>query len=632
MHDMENTIPELSTPDMLNGRSLNISEEKRRQLKAIFPEVFTEGEIDFDRLKAVLGELTTDGKEHYALTWAGKYDAFREIQKQTTATLIPDREKSIDFDATGNIFIEGENLEALRVLQKSYYGKVKMIYIDPPYNTGNDSFIYPDDFAERLDEYRKRTGITDEEGFLNKQDLWKKNTKENGQFHSVWLSMLYPRLYLARNLLRDDGVIFVSIDDNEVANLRLLMNEVFGEENFISSIVWHSKYTTANDAKYVSKQHEHILFYAKSINDFEIGLLDRTEDMDRAYKDWDNDPRGPWKATPLHAKSGSKTYSLTFPNGITWTTPQGRYPRYAESKLMELYNDNRIDFGRDGKGIPSVKSFLSEVKQGKTVGSIWSYNEVGSSHQANEQLAGSLGKGMFDNPKPLNLIKTCLKVANTQGDSIILDFFAGSGTTAQAVLDLNREDGGNRKFICVQLPEPTDEKSEARKAGYDTIADISRARIRKVIEKMNQENAGKLDLEKPGDLGFRSYRLAPSNFKLWRGTLDNAELDSLLLEFQDAHKEGADAENMLTELLLKAGFPLTAPVERLAVGGGTVWNVDNGKMVVLLERIDDAIRDYLLETKPAHVVCLDTVFEDNDQLLTNLGLQLREAGVELTVV
>ncbi|KFD41902.1 hypothetical protein HY02_10055 [Peptococcaceae bacterium SCADC1_2_3] len=335
-----------------------------------------------------------------------------------------------------NLIIRGNNLLALHSLKKRFAGKIKLIYIDPPYNTGNDSFTYNNSFN-----------------------------------HSSWLSFMKNRLEIAKQLLRDDGAIFISIDENEHAYLRILCDEVFGRDNFITSLVWHSKYTTSNDAKYVSTQHENIIFFAKNKNNFNIGLLDRTDKMNNAYKNLDNDPRGPWKATPLHAKSGTEKgkYQFLFKNGVKWIAPQGRYPRFSQETLRKMDEENRIYFGKDEKATPNAKTFLSEVKQGKVVGSVWSFDEVGSTHKANEELAELFGKGVFDNPKVIGLIKQVLKVGNTK-DAIILDFFAGSGTTAHAVLELNKEDGGNRQFIlCEQM---------------HYVDTVTKERVKKVIEKL----------------------------------------------------------------------------------------------------------------------------------------------------
>jgi len=618
--------------EAIDGRSLNITDDRICQLRQLFPEVFTEGEIDYTRLRMVLGDVVADGRDRYGLSWTGRQEAFREIQKQTTCTLLPDREKSIDFDTTENVFIEGENLEVLRVLQKSYYTRVKMIYIDPPYNTGNDHFIYPDDFSERLEEYQKRAGIKDEEGYVNKQDLWRKNTRENGHFHSVWLSMMYPRLFLARNLLRDDGVIFVSIDDTEVANLRLLMDEVFGEENFVGQFIWKSRRSEDTRAlNGLSTDHEYVLCYGK-VQD--ARLRGSEKDLGK-FSNPDNDPRGPWRSADLTGlatkdRRPNLHYDLVDPStDMIYKCPDKGW-RYDATTMASKVAEGRILFPASMEGRPRHKLFLNEMSSlFKNVSSV--ITDIATADGTRE-INELMGPAIFTFPKPTDLIQLFIQQAANDDGSIILDFFAGSGATAHAVLELNKEDGGTRKFICVQIPEPTEEKSEARKAGYETIADISRARIRKVIEKLNEEEEGKLELETPGDRGFRSYTLAPSNFKTWRALLDGGNVDDLLLEFRDAHKAEAEAGNMVTELLLKAGLPLTTPVEAVAVSAGTVYNVENGRLVIVLEVMDDAVRDWIISTAPQHVVCLDTVFADNDQLLTNLKLQLTEAGIELTVI
>lgn len=395
-------------------------DEKRHEI--FFNEILAQDEID----KLLAPKVLTGWKRY---TVDGAETGFKPV--------------SAERDANGiireNFIIKGNNLLALHCLKQQFQNKIKLIYIDPPYNTGNDSFGYNDSFN-----------------------------------HSTWLTFMKNRLEVARELLREDGVIFVSCDDNEQAYLKVLMDEIFGRENFIANIIWHSKYTTSNDAKYVSTQHENIIFFSKDKANFNIGLLGRTQEMDNSYKNPDNDPRGNWKATPLHAKSGTEKgkYKFIFQNGIQWEAPQGRYPRFSTETLKRMDKENRIYFGKDGKATPNAKTFLSEVKQGKTVGSVWTFDKVGSTHKANEELAGLLGKGKFENPKSVNLIKEILKVGNTK-NQIILDFFAGSGTTAQAVLELNKEDGGNRKFILVEQ--------------MDYVEKITVERVKKVIENLAKE-------------------------------------------------------------------------------------------------------------------------------------------------
>ena len=458
------------------------NKERLQQLKALMPDLFTnEGKLNSKELQKLIDPDSINEVERYEFRWFGKSQSKREAFTPTDATLVFDKDRSINPTETENIIIEGENLQVLKLLSKGYRDKIKCIYIDPPYNTGKD-FVYSDSWKQDRKEYWE-----DEEVLENglKVDT---NADTDGRYHSNWLNMMYSRLLIARQLLRDDGVIFISIDDNEVHHLRKLCDEVFGEENFLSEVVWHSKYTTSNDAKYLSSQHEYVIIYSKSKDTFDVGLLDRTEKMDAAYKNPDGDEKGRWKATPLHAKSGSDSgiYEITFPNGIKWTSPKGAYPRYAKDKLLDFYNEKRLHF--NSKGGIDKKTYLSEVKKGKTVGTIWNYKEVGSSHQANEEIASLLGKGIFDNPKSIRLLQNCLKVANGT-ESIILDFFGGSGTTAQAVTELNQSDGGNRKYILVQLPEATDPKSEAHKAGYKKISDITIERNKRVIDKILQEKA-----------------------------------------------------------------------------------------------------------------------------------------------
>ena len=610
----------------MDGKSLNLTAEKLAQLRDLFPEVFSEGKVDFARLKDILGENVVFPNEHYELSWAGKAEARKEIQKQTTNTLIADKEGSIDFENAQNLFIEGENLEVLRILQKSYFGKVKMIYIDPPYNTGNDSFVYPDDYAERLDEYKKRTGITDEEGYLNKQDLWRKNTRENGQFHSVWLSMMYPRLYLARNLLREDGVIFVSIDDNEVHNLRLAMNEIFGEDNFIANIVWRRTVSKAVSGKGIAVTHDHILCYGKS-EKAEINKLP-VED-EKGYKNPDDDPRGVYKLQKLERTlEGARptmTFTITSPDGISTTKTWGVNPAHYQ----ELLDDNRISFSKSG--MPYYKQFLSEY-QGSLPDTWWD-KSGGYNQDATKELKALFdGLDVFNTPKPTALIKIFLTLATNPND-LILDFFAGSASVAHAVLDLNEQDSTARKFICIQMPEKFDEGSEAYNSGFHTIADFSKARITKVIEKLQKARAEQLALEsKPQILGFRSFKIAPSNFKNWRGDAEGEELLKQLDFLKQSEKDGSLHENMLMELLLKAGLSLTSKVETLKAGKAEAYLVEDGRLFLFFGGYDKRIKELIHEKAPQRVVCLDSAFKGKDEDISNFKLELKEAGIELSIL
>jgi adenine-specific DNA-methyltransferase len=438
---------------------------------------------------------------------------------------------------------------------------------------------------------------------------------------------MYPRLYLANNLLKDDGVIFVSIDDHEVHNLRKIMDDIFGEENFVGEIIWHSKYTVANDTKYLSQQHEYILSYAKNKDAIEKLRLPRTEEMDARYTNPDNDERGSWKATPLHAKSGNgESYIYTFKNGVKWKAPQGRYPRFSTETLKKLDEDNRLWFGKDNKTTPSVKTYLNELADERVSGDLWSYIEVGHTHFSNEELAKLMGKGIFDNPKPTKLIKKMMQLS-TNSQDIILDFFAGSGTTAHAILDLNK-DNGNRKFICVQLPEKTDEKSEAFKAGYKTIAEIAKERIKRVIKKIKEENPKEANNM---DLGFKVFKLAKSNYKIWEDYegKDEKELLKQLELFQSPLIAGYKKIDLIYEILIKEGYDLNSKIEEVKkIKTNKVFRVGNGERffyVCLDEKIKaQTIKDLKLD-KETMFVCLDDSLDDNQK--TNLSLRINLRSV-----
>ena len=415
------------------------------------------------------------------LVWAGKESALNSIHKLSTKKLVLKKTTSLNLHKTKHMFIEGDNLESLKVLLKQYKNKIKTIYIDPPYNT-------------------------------LKNRLYVDNFRSDGNSHLGWLSMIYPRLYLARELLHEEGVIFISIGMNESHHLRIVMDDLFGEENLVSEVVWHSKYTTANDKKFISTQHEYIMIYAKNISKTNFNLLPRTEKADRAYKNPDNDPRGKWKPTPLHAKSGRNNIKFKFTNirkfngkkisSFVWSAPKGRYPRYNINTLKKMESEGRITCGRNGTGVPNAKTFLNEVKKGIIAGSLWKYEDVGHTHGANEELSDLIGKGIFDNPKPIKLIKRILRLStNPKSHDVVLDFFAGSGTTAHAVLDLNKEDNGNRKFICVQ------ENIIIDRDNYHTIADAAKDRIKKAIKLINKENkTNKTSM----DCGFKNFILKNS--------------------------------------------------------------------------------------------------------------------------
>lgn len=616
-------------------QSEDILARRLEELRRCFPEAFVEGKVDFERLRAALGDIVDDGPERYTFSWAGRRDALRLLQMPTRATLLPCPEQSIDWDTTQNVFIEGENLETLKLLLRPYYGRVKMIYIDPPYNTGND-FIYRDDYRDSLGAYLQMTGQRDEAG-----NLLTSNPETSGRYHSAWLTMMYPRLFLARQLLREDGVIFVSIDDHEVHNLRMIMNEVFGEENFIACVVWQNLDTIKNDAKYFSNNHEYLLVYGRLKDFITLRGVPKPEKHRLVYRNRDNDPHGPYLLTPLHAKSGtaSARYTIRLSNGQEWTPPPGTYPRFSAETLRRLDAEGRLFLDPEGRRVPQKKTFLREVGKRMPATTFWDYGGYGSTRQSNAELKALLGGGMFDNPKPAKLLRIVADlVLDTNGRDITLDFFAGSCTTAQAVLELNREDGGNRRFIMVQLPEPTPEGSAAREAGFETIAEIGKERIRRVIARLKEQNQSKLDLpnrETPEDLGFRIYKLASSNYRSWSGVEaegDEPPAPETYVEqmemFTDALADGWTPETVITEVALKeAGFGLNYTTEtEEGLQEQTVYRItdpDRGQLFYLC--LEDTVR---LEALKPLGLDRDTLFVCrasalDDETAANLALQCR---------
>lgn len=644
----------------MDGKSLNITEEKLSRLKEITPEAFTENKIDWEKLKAALGEDIEFKNERYVLNWAGKSDAFRVLQSPSTATLVPRREESVNFDKTENIFIEGENLEVLKVLQKSYFGEIKMIYIDPPYNTGNDNFIYPDKFSETREEYLNRIGDKDETGFMTREGLFRKNSKDNGHYHSNWLSMMYPRLFLARNLLRDDGVIFVSIDDNEVHNLRLLMNEVFGEENFLTQIIVRAN-SRGQTYKQIAKTHEYILIYTRNF-DSELYELEKDEfSNDLNMKD-DISSYNLRELRNRNPKFGKHNRpNLYYPIYVNPNAfdQDGHYPVSTEkteefsSDILPLNSEGKESCWRWGKiklleniSDVTLKSNIVAKKKGdgkygifekyrKTTykpKSIWEDNSFLTETGTMELRELGIER-LFDFPKPVSLVKQCIKLStNNEDDDIILDFFAGSCTTTHAVLSLNKEDGGSRKFICVQLPEKCDDNSEAYKAGYKTIAEIGKERIRRVIKKIKGEQDGRLDLDgsaEKQDLGFKVFKLQESNFKVWRSKIETEEeLVEQLQQHLEPLDEKAKTEDVLYELLLKSGVPLTAKIENK----NGYFLVNDNEIALMLKKVDDKIIKKVIAENPRKVITLDRLFKNNDQLKTNTALQMKDAGIEFKAV
>jgi adenine-specific DNA-methyltransferase len=627
----------LKRETIMNGKSLNITEEKLNKLKDIIPEAFTENKVDWEKLKASLGDNIEFKNERYVLNWAGKSDSFRILQSPTTATLVPDRNESVDFESTENIFIEGENLEVLKVLQKSYFGKIKMIYIDPPYNTGNDNFIYPDKFSETKEEYLSRIGDKDESGYMTREGLFRKNSKDSGHYHSNWLSMMYPRLFLARNLLKDDGVIFVSIDDNEVHNLRMIMNEVFGEENFVGQLVWKNKYGAGAKTKGFIEVHEYILCYSKTeIYDVESELsveqIDKYNNIDEKHS-----IRGGFVTQPLMTNSLDDRHNLQYEIEYKGDTIKPRKQWvWEKERLLEAIKNDEVVIKKMKSGLYSVRAkvYLKDecgnIRKGKPISLLnGPFNQNGT-----KELTELIGEEMFTFPKPSELLQYLFGFSvNNQDDKngLYLDFFAGSATTAHAVMDLNNEDNGSRKFICVQLPEKTDEKSEAYKAGYKTIAEIGKERIRRVIKKIKEEQSGKLELDgkENQDLGFKVFKLQDSNFKIWRSKIENEE--QLLEQLQDHLEpldENAKTEDVLYELLLKSGIPLTEKIEKK----NGIYLINGNEIALLLEKMNEKLIKEVIELKPWKFITLDRLFNNNDQLKTNTALQMKDAEIEFKVV
>lgn len=592
------------------AKSLDITQQNIEQLRQIFPDVFSENKIDFEALKAVLGAEVDDSEERYNFTWNGKTKARQLAQTPSTGTLRPCIEESVNWNTTENLFIEGDNLEVLKVLQRSYHKKVDLIYIDPPYNTGKD-FIYPDNFKDNVKNYLQITGQIDSGGKAISSE-----TEKSGRYHTNWLNMMYPRLKLARNLLSDDGVIFISIDDTEQSNLKSICDEIFGEDNFINNIIWQKKYSPSNDAKWLSDNHDFILCYAKNKSIWRPNLLPRTDKQDSAYTNRDDDPRGPWKAGDLSVKtySASNDYDITTPSGRIVSPPASSCWRVSSSKFDEMVADNRIWFGEAGNNVPAIKRFLSEVKQGITPLTLWTYQEVGHNQTAKQELKSlfSETKDIFDTPKPVSLIKRILQIGS-KNDSIVLDFFAGSGTTAQAVIEKNIEDKGDRKFILVQIPEETGKKD------FKTISDFTQERINRVCKNNSIQPT-------------RIFKLDETNIRPWDADFDN--LESVLRQATESIKGDRSNEDVLYEILLKYGIELTVPIETEVVNGKQVFVVGAGALIVCL---DDGITSEVVEgiaklkdeldPETTQVVFKDAGFADSN-VKTNAIQILKQAGID----
>lgn len=617
--------------ETLKMHSLDGVQRNIELIGKLFPNAITEVKrngkvehaIDFDVLRQELSDSIVEGREErYQFTWPDKKKAMLAANAPITATLRPVVADSVGKDGTPggfdseNLYIEGDNLEVLKLLQETYLGKVKMIYIDPPYNTGND-FVYEDDFAQSTEDYMGNSGQYDEEG-----NRMVTNTESNGRFHTDWLNMIYPRLKIAKDLLAEDGVIFISIDDGEAANLLKVCNDIFGESNFVADLIWQKKFSRSNDATYFSTMHDHILCYCKSNimqneNGWRIGLLPRDGEIPNGYANPDNDPRGVWTSVILSAKSGSDSllYEIQTPSGRKVLPPSGRYWSCSKDTFEKWKADGRIWFGSNGDGTPRKKTFLSEVQQGLRPNTILFQDSVGNNQEAKQETKALFnGYGVFDGPKPVRLLNVLLKIANTKDDSIILDFFSGSATTAHAVMKLNAEDGGHRKFIMVQLPEKTDEKSEAYKAGYKNICEIGKERIRRAGRKI-KEDAG---LTAPADLdiGFRCLRLDESNMKPVYYTPEEISQQDMF-SLVDNVKSDRTPEDLLFQVMLDLGVLLSSPIEMKEIAGKKVFNVADGFLLACFDHdVTDETVKAIAQMKPYYAVFRDSSMA-NDSVATN---------------
>jgi adenine-specific DNA-methyltransferase len=602
--------------DKLAMRTSSITERNYAAIAALFPNAITETvdengvvvrAIDKNVLAQEINAHVVDGgEERYQFTWPDKRKSILLANAPIAAALRPCREESVDFDATENLYIEGDNLDVLKLLRETYLNRVKMIYIDPPYNTGHD-FVYEDDFTEDASEFLRRDGQYDEQGNRLSQNL-----DSNGRFHTDWLNMLYPRLRIARDLLTEDGVITISIDDNEIDNLKKLCNEIFGAGNFVACIVWQKIHSTKNDAKYFSENHEYLLVYARNIDFISIGLLERTEAMNERYKNPDNDTRGPWQSGDLVA-SGERSnghYPVVSPKtGTEFDVPQGKHWVYSEENMRQLIEDNRVWFGADGTAFPRKKRFLSEVQEGRKANTLWLSEEVGHNQSATREVIQLFdGEKLFDFPKPVEYLKRCISLI-TAGNDIILDFFSGSATTAHAVMQLNAEDSDKRKFIMVQLPEVTGEGSEAVKAGFATICEIGKERIRRAGVKIKVDSP--LTTESL-DIGFRVLKLDSTNMKdVYYTPEQYANMQFSLEGFADNIKENRSDEDLLFQVMLDLGIPLSAKISR----NDEVFSVNDNYLIACFGHVDTTLITEIARKKPDYAVFRDSSFSSDSAMV-----------------
>ena len=600
--------------DKIDGFSLDLEKQNINKIKELFPEAVEEGKINFEMLRAMLGDEVDDSREKYQFTWNGKAKSIKLAQTPSSATLRPCKEKSKDWDTTENLYIEGDNLEVLKQLQKTYYGKIKMIYIDPPYNTGND-FVYHDNFSNSMENYKEQTN-----------QVSSSNPESNGRYHTDWLNMMYPRILLARSLLRDDGVIFISIDDTEQDNLKKICDEIFSSTNFIANIIWKRKRGRDNSAKWFSKAHEYCLVYAKNKMLYNTGYLELDEETKKAYKNPDNDPRGDYRMLGCWARGtqGGVRYDFTTKDGQYF---KERLWLFSKENLEKLDKEDKLIIRGDNI---YRKMFIYENK-GKIPETLW--DDVSNAANASDEIKKLFNGIVFDTPKPTPYIKRMIQLSTNNSD-IILDFFSGSATTANAVFTLNREDKGNRKFIMVQLPELCSEKSQAYKAGYKNICEIGEERIRRAGEQIKSEwekehpSNGLFGSEEQftTDIGFKVFKLDSTNINEWD---PNMKLDEkeLAMRLGEVFKEGRSKEDILYEIMLKYGV-FDKQVEEINVNGKTMYRVGKRYMIVCL---DDQITSddvkAIGELSPKTVIFNEAGFRnDNDKI--NAIYNLKQCGVE----
>lgn len=592
----------------------DLTSENIDKIAALFPNCITEMQdengklkrgINFEMLRQMLSPDVVDGDECYEFTWVGKKASIVEANKPIRKTLRPCPEESKDWGTTENLYIEGDNLEVLKLLQEAYLGKVKMIYIDPPYNTGND-FIYADDFMRTQEEENEQMGMYDED-----DNRLFKNTDTNGRFHSDWCSMIYSRLLLSRNLLTEDGVIFISIDDNEQENLKKCCDEVFGAQNFVAQLIWERAYAPKNDARFISNSHDYVLMYARDITKFVIGRLPRTEEANARYQNPDNDPRGVWKPSDMSVKTYNAAcdYPITTPSGRVIEPPAGRCWRLSKNAFLERLQDNRIYFGADGNSVPCIKRFLTELKyDGMAPTSIMFYKDVGHSQEGAKEVTKLLDAGAFDGPKPVRLLIRLLTLANLKEDSIVLDFFSGSATTAHAVMEMNALKESRIKYVMVQLPEICDENGTAYKAGYKTICEIGKERIRRAGEKIKEENPlTTQDL----DVGFRVLKLDDTNMKDVYYAADDYDQQNLVDMISNIKEDRTDLD-LLFGCLLDWGVPLSMPYTSEQIDGCIVHTYNDGDLIACFDaNVPESVVKEIAKRKPLRAVFRDSSFADS---------------------